>query len=126
MRVVMATDQDKVQTRINGDIRPRLESYREDHDLSEYDAVRQLIEAGLARKGYDSREERSLLGRVLYEGAKVLLAFAAALAVLELTPTGAVISQGRALTLAVGVTLLATLALAGGAYVESGRIGGES
>lgn len=43
----------KVQTRCDGDTVEAIENYCDDHDVSQSEAVRRLIRAGLIERGYE-------------------------------------------------------------------------
>lgn len=45
---------ERIQTRDDGDVKAAVEQYADDADVSEAEAVRRLVRAGLAVKGYDS------------------------------------------------------------------------
>lgn len=67
----------QIQSRVDNRTQERIESFREQHDLSQSDAVRQLVRAGL-----DQEEQNKLTGMArqtgLLEGLKLIATAAAA------------------------------------------------
>ena len=48
---------ERIQTRADGDTVEQIETYTDDHDVSESEAIRRLIRRGLKAEGYRGNDE---------------------------------------------------------------------